>query len=190
MTDGNGIILAPLDRFAGTVADFRDILEGFHDETSDSEFPERWPFPHDTRRDDITPLPEDFLMLGEVHFIEGGIAFRHVMFDLDGERHERLAVYGRRLTKSYERNGHEYVRVDPFGPEGWRAAGEAVRRMYAHGIGVPYYSTAGARGMDVVVLTRIAPGTFDWTSIKEPPHDLCEGVEGGDDMIDGSYRGR
>lgn len=174
MLDGNTVILAPLGECEHTVTDYRDIMSDLYDQDSDAEFPERWPFPHDSRRDDITPLPGDPLRLGPVYFVEGGIAFRHVMFNLDGEWHERLAVYGRRLTKAYGRDGYGYVHVAPFGPESWRAAGEAAKRMYAHGVGVPRYSTAGAHGFDVVVLTKLADGTFDWTSIQEPPHDLDE----------------
>jgi hypothetical protein len=43
--------------------------------------------------------------------------------------------------------------------------------MFAHGVGVPSYSTEGARGFGVVVLTKRSGGMFDWTDINDMPRD-------------------
>jgi hypothetical protein len=172
MNDENTVILAPLEEFDGTVAEFRDILDGLHDERSDPEFPERWPFPHDTRQGSVHVMSEDRLRLGPVAFVDGGIAFRHVVIEIDDERYGRLAVFGLRSSRSYPIvGGGTWARVRPFVVAGWRDAGEAARRMFAHGVGMPSYSTDGVQGRDAVVLTRRSDGVFDWTDINRSPRD-------------------
>ncbi len=180
MSGTQGVIVMPLEPFDGTVAQFRELLAGLHDERSDSGFPERWPYPHDTRRGDIHVMSGDRLWLGPVKFVEQGIAFRHVMIELEGgqserERYHCLAVYGRRKERNYNRpDGRSYTRVDPFVVCGWRDAGRAVQRLFSHGVGLLDQETSDAKGFDIVVLTEIDDGTYDWTSIEEPPHDLDE----------------
>lgn len=180
------VILVPCEQFDGTVAEYRELLAAA-DRELNPDFPEHWPFPHDDRRQTFDLFAaEDRVRLGRVEFVEGGIAFRHILYELDGVRYQCLAVYGRRKEKAYPLpdSSFTWTRVKPFVVAGWRDAGLAVKRMFAHGVGVPPYGTADARGFDVVVLTAVSDGVFDWTSVDEPPHDLGEGVEN-DDPFDG-----
>ncbi|MEA3248977.1 MAG: hypothetical protein U9Q03_01315 [Patescibacteria group bacterium] len=172
MNHDGKVVLAPLEAFSGTVVEFRDLLGSHFGRGGwNPELPQNWPFPHDTRKTDLQVMSDDRVTLGPVEIDDDGLVHRSVEIETDDERTRCVAVFGRVFGRKYARDGYTWTRVIPCDVADWQRAGETVMSL----------CPAGTKKSEVVVLAKIFDATFDWNSLDEPPHDLCESTEPDDD---------